>query len=272
MKNSTIKSFFKVSDGRPVLLPGKTVRTTPANMPEFLQGVQLYSACTLSAKMEGISCTGTAVVENEYCRQAAEAAKECGGICSECYAEATFHQYASTGTMAGWLENSALLPVVELAEADFPRICTPGRYNPFGELNTLTEALNVLTWARSNPGVPHMIMTKRPELIRRAFEISGRPDNLSVGYSSPQKDRNGFEALRVADPQTAAVIDFVFTVYTAQGAIDAGVTINCGARSCISCGRCWLANGAHKTKRGPVMVNEILKREKKKYEKMTGRA
>ena len=71
---------------------------------------------------------------------------------------------------------------------------------------------------------------------------------------------------RPADPVRYGFdfIDFVFTVYSASYALENNININCGAKHCLTCLKCYKGMNRNKS---VIYINEILKEESKYYYK-----
>ena len=85
--------------------------------------------------------------------------------------------------------------------------------------------------------------SKNAPIINEAFEQVGKPRNVVMVESS--------EKLNV-QKEISANFDKVFTVYDLEHIVGQKVNINCGARSCNTCRRCY-------SKRTGMIVNEKLK-------------
>ena len=81
-------------------------------------------------------------------------------------------------------------------------------------------------------------------IIRKAFDIVGKPDNVIMVESSPK--------MNVVKAPANEYVDKVFTVFDENTIAEKHININCGARCCATCRRCY----SKETERG---VNEKLK-------------
>lgn len=78
-----------------------------------------------------------------------------------------------------------------------------------------------------------------------------KPNNLNIIYSVAGLNSNAAAAIYDAFQSFGyEFIDKVFTVYDAEHAH--GININCGARDCATCGKCYHKNDI-------VFINEKLK-------------
>ena len=122
------------------------------------------------------------------------------------------------------------------------------RFEAFGDLAGVNQVINYFNIARKNPETLCALWTKNPKFIQQAIKAGHeKPANLQIVLSSPviNKPLNGTRY---------EFIDKIFTVYDKTGA--RGININCGARSCLGCGRCYRSNpeGARIQ-----YINELLK-------------
>lgn len=199
-----------------------------------------------SGKMSGVISISTSVALNERCQARA---KDPESICHFCFAAAMLDQYSDLG--AKLARNTDALTTEELATDDIPVINEEKwpllRFESFGDLNNIVQVHNYFKIADVNSKCKAALWTKNPDLIDKAMKHYGlkKPSNLVIIYSSPKVNEPAADILKKYD-----FIDKVFTVYDKETA--KGVNINCGARDCKKCGRCY-------TKRTGAMVNEILK-------------
>lgn len=204
-------------------------------------------------KMAGFWSLSTSVIDNHYC-QIKQKCDAC--VCSKCYAEAMLKRRSNQAKklhFAYELLTRSVLPVDA-----FPALnVLMFRFESFGDLATPEQVINYFQLCRVNPRVSFTLWTKNPWLIQQAIDAGeSKPENLIVIYSSPRLNKP--EAPRYD------FIDKVFTVYTADYAIENDVKINCGSRDCLGCQRCY--NPENKER----YVSEMLKQEQKKYEKALG--
>lgn len=201
-----------------------------------------------SAKMKGIYSLGTSSTSNPFC-QARRNNPEL--ICSKCYAETL---QAMRKELKEKLErNFDILTNVLFEVSDFPLLnAIYFRLEAFGDLYNITQARNYIRFAKRNPKTVFALWTKNPFILEQAIELEGKPKNLIVVLSA--------EKLNITDPEKKfsqmknrfSFIDKMFFVHDKKAAAANGININCGARSCLTCGRCY-------TKRTGNIVNELLK-------------
>lgn len=124
------------------------------------------------------------------------------------------------------------------------------RGESFGDFASENAVINFFNFARKNPLVSFTAWTKNLVFFGRAIEHGNtKPDNFRLVLSSPYINK----CANVPERYNA-IVDAVFTVYTAAYAEKHNITINCGARACLSCLRCYTGfDGNIK------YVNELLK-------------
>lgn len=205
------------------------------------------SFCTgHTGKMSGVISISTSVALNTRCQARA---KDPDSICHFCFAAAMLEQYSDLGKKLA--RNTELLTTRELDPAEVPVINAEKwpmlRFESFGDLNNTTQVYNYFMIASVNHKCKAALWTKNPDIIAKAMAEYGikKPSNLVIIYSSPKVNECAADIL-----EKYSFIDKVFTVYDPETA--KGVKINCGARDCKKCGRCY-------TKRTGAMVREILK-------------
>ena len=111
------------------------------------------------------------------------------------------------------------------------------RIESHGDLFNVTQARNYLRLIKKNPHVMFGWWTKSPRLIAEALKAEGMskpPKNVNIVQS-------GFFLNKEIKP-AYDWIDKVFIVYDEEHAKDK--KINCGARSCLTCQRCYKKNTA----------------------------
>ena len=71
-------------------------------------------------------------------------------------------------------------------------------------------------------------------IIDQAVALVGKPENVVLVESS--------EKLNRAKERVRAIVDKTFTVYDKPTIREHGININCGARCCLTCQRCYHKN------------------------------
>lgn len=183
-----------------------------------------------TGKMAGLQSVSTSVVLNKSCQRRRAVP---GSICSKCFAAAMMDRYTDLDNCMR--SNHEILTGSVLPGSVLPLI--PSRYfrfEAFAEIANVIQVINYFNIARKNPDTLCAMWTKNPHIVAKAIEAGHeKPANLQIVLSSPLINKP-IKATKYA------FIDKIFTVYDKQGAKD--VNINCGARSCLSCGRCYRPN------------------------------
>lgn len=203
-----------------------------------------------TAKMAGMESVSTNNKINKRCARN----KKCNGsICQFCFADRQIDTFTSMNkplTINYLLLNYRVLPVEILPIVN--RLYA--RIESFGDVETAIQAINycnICTAHEVNKMCNFGAWSKNPDIWRAAFVMRGKPENLSFGVSSLFMGK-----IQKIPPKYAPFVDFVFTVFeTEEDARRAGYEINCGARHCLSCLRCYNARKAD----GLVYVIELKK-------------
>lgn len=97
--------------------------------------------------------------------------------------------------------------------------------------------------------------TKNAHIIEQTIDNgNAKPSNLIIVWSS-------FKLNEPADINKYWFVDKIFTVYTADVAIDNGTEINCGNKKCRECRLCYSFDNDIQ------YINEVLKQEQNRYYK-----
>lgn len=196
-------------------------------------------------KMSGLASVSTACAKNPHC---VERAKNPETICSHCYAMTMSKRFENLN--AALTKNADVLTTTIIPADDMPKLKSASgyfRFEAFGDLINEIQVVNYFTMARVNPDMKCALWTKNPFIIARAIREYGleKPENLVILASS-------YFVNDVMPFTKYAFIDKVFTVYDKDFARDHNIEINCGGRSCASCGRCYENKGGR-------YVAELLK-------------
>ena len=197
----------------------------------------------MSGKMLGIPSTSTACVCNPIC---IERMKNGLSICAHCFAEATVNHYP--GLRENTISNYHLLTEQVLPLDMLPRFDVNKsdivRIESFGDVANITQAINYANMCKVNPEIRFAWWSKNMKIIEKAFEITGKPDNVVMIESSP--------LLNTPVKPSSWIVDKVFTVFDKQTIAEKNIRINCGARCCKTCQRCYYKNT-------DAVINEQLK-------------
>ena len=218
---------------------------------KMYNGVLWISDC-MTGKMEDIHSLSTSVLDNPIC-QARRKVKD--SICEKCFAAATLKRYSSVQRYLH--ENFLKMNNGIIENNDLPRLINDRifRLEAFGDSCTTNHVINTFNICTKNPETTFTIWTKNPEFINQVLRMGyEKPKNLIIVLSSVFLNKR---ATRIY-----SFVDIVFTVYTAEYAVENNIDINCGSRKCIECLRCYTKHD------GIIYVNEMLKSEAKKYNKL----
>lgn len=204
----------------------------------------LHYCTNHTGKMSGLHSISTAVTVNPYCirRQA-----KGDSICAHCFAASMMKQYKALNEATA--RNAEILTASILPASVLPLI--PSRYfrfESFGDLINTNQVINYFNIAKKNPDTLCALWTKNPQIIAKAISMGyEKPVNLQIVLSSPFVNK-------AIKSTKWTFVDKIFTVYDKQAA--KSVNINCGARSCLACGRCYRPNPEGVQIQ---YINEILK-------------
>ena len=168
-------------------------------------------------------------------------------VCHYCFSRRMMRVYKALGKKLA--RNRDWLSTVEITAADVYHAKPKSgyfRFEAFGDLFSTLQVKNYFTIAAElgRDGIKCALWTKNPQVIKAAINEYGlvKPANLNIIYSVAGLNSNA--AAAILDAFHACGYDFidkVFTVYDAEHAD--GVNINCGARDCATCGKCYEKNG-----------------------------
>ena len=222
--------------------------TTTATVPAVIldtdkrQPSGLHFTLNHTGKMQGIHSLSTSCKGNAQCQKNAQIK---GSICEHCFSFAMMKRYTNLDSCME--RNAEILRAGILPADQIPT--TTGvifRFESFGDLANWIQAANYIQIATRNPQTRFALYTKNPRFIAEAIAKGyEKPANLVIVFSSL------FLNAQARAPYP--FIDKVFTVYDSEEKAPNG--INCGARSCFTCQRCYRAS-----KPGEVeQIAELLK-------------
>lgn len=186
---------------------------------------------SMSGKMTGIPSISTSCLVNPICLKRMQDGES---ICAHCFAEATLNRYKAAGIAMEsnyHLLTESVLPVGLLPV--FANVAIV-RIESFGDVANVTQAINYANICKANPCVMFAWWSKNMNIIQEAFDKVGKPDNVIMVESSPK--------LNIAKNPSRPCVDKVFTVYDEKTIEAENVNINCGARCCATCRRCYSKN------------------------------
>lgn len=195
-----------------------------------------------TGKMAGMISLSTSVLRNEHCKHNCNIA---GSICEHCYSARMHKMYK--GLEVKTAINTSVLTQVVIPVNDWPLVnALYGRFEAFGDLNNVIQVRNYFNCCKRNKKTKWALWTKNPQIINQAIKAGyKKPSNLVIIVSSLFVNEVG--------KYKFDFIDKIFTVYDKKYAAENNIDINCGARNCLACNRCY-----HKTK-NIEYVNELLK-------------
>lgn len=209
----------------------------------FKKEFGIHICTSHTGKMTGFASLSTSPIANTFCQNRSKCK---GSICAMCYSIQMQNVYSALNKVL--IENhrvltSQIIPVEKMPILNYLMF----RLEAFGDVQNETQILNYFNLCKRNPRVQFTIWTKNTAIFKRVFENGNRkPKNLIIIVSSPMVNK----ALKIEDYSFA---DKVFTVYEKDYALNNGIKINCGSKSCASCGMCYNKNSR------TVYVNELLK-------------
>jgi hypothetical protein len=215
-----------------------------------------------SGKMLGMQSLSTSVLLNKRCQKYCKIE---GSICSKCFAREMMDRYSKNMPDA-MAHNTQILTSSILKKKDLPRVNVRYfRLESFGDLNNDIQFINYINICNANKKTTFALWTKNPDIIDDVFNNQGykKPKNLIIIVSSLFLNLQ-FKLYNMPYEKRYWFIDGIFTVYTAQYACDNNIDINCLDRKCLECLNCYTK------KKGIFYINEIEKKEQKKYKKLVG--
>ena len=190
----------------------------------------------MSGKMEGIPSISTSCLDNSIC---IERMKNGESVCIHCFAAALLEcrKNVREGVKRNFdLLNKEVLPLEYLPKF---RNVSIVRIESFGDVASVTQAINYINIAKVNPSVTFAAWTKNANIWNAALKQHGKPENLVMVYSSfklniPAAAKEYF----TSDGEN--YFDHIFTVFDKATCDFYGDGfVNCGARDCASCRRCY---------------------------------
>ena len=206
----------------------------------------------MTGKMEGMISVSTSVLTNPNCNKNSKIE---GAICSHCYSRNMASMYKALDAKNQRntdILTTEIIPIEELPSVDskeFPW----ARLEAFGDLHNEIQLENYMNLVRKNHGSKWALYTKMYDLAWKYFSTHDVPENFTLVISSLMVNKpidiSRFKTLgKFKEGQLK-----VFTVYDKDYiSKHPELKINCGAKSCFSCHRCY-------DQRPETEVNEILK-------------
>lgn len=224
---------------------------------EFRNKTQVGFTTKMTGKMLGICSLSTSPLVNPRC---ADRAKDPNSVCHRCFSRTTMEYRkicAEKFGINGNVLSDHVIPVNEwpvILKSAYPEI----RIESFGDVINVIHVINYFNLCKRNPKITFTAWTKNIDLYEAAVKMGHeKPDNLILIASSPMLNKE-------INVEKHPIVDKIFTVYTFEYIKVNNIGpdfINCGARSCKKCGRCY-----HKAD-GVENIREILKKDARKVQK-----
>lgn len=220
--------------------------------------------CTdMEGKMEGVWSLSTSCTSNLLCQKYH---KIKGSICEKCYAHTLMElrkALEEKGKRNAEILTKEYLTLMK-STPDIPEKVKYFRFEAFGDVQNSIQMMNYVMIALQNPNTRFALFSKNYRLVLEFFKGDTTvPKNLTVVVSSlfinrPIRSEVFYKNCRGFAPGQLKV----FTVYDYEYLKEhPEVEINCGSRSCLSCGKCYEKNTL-------VGIREILKTQQEKTERM----
>lgn len=202
-------------------------RVYPMRKSKFTLNLSpLHVSDDMSGKMTGIPSVSTSCLVNPICIKRME---DGDSVCASCFAETTLRRYKDCGAC---MESNFYLLTESILDPELlPRFGNVRivRIESFGDVANVNQAINYANMCRVNPQITFAWWTKNVPIVRKAFELTGKPENVILVESAPLLNTE----IEPSDP----CVDKTFTVYDDHK--DDDPFINCGGRCCLTCQRCY---------------------------------
>ena len=206
---------------------------------------QLLKVSTnLRGKMTGMTVITSACTNNPHCEKLAKIE---GSICSHCYGMRGLSYMRGPReayTKNGILLSSGIIPKEELpyVNAEFCRL------ESHGDLINETHLENYVNLCKKNRHAKFSLWTKQWHIVENYFTTHKAPKNLTIIFSSLMVNKQ----MDIQKYKDMGLKCKVFTVYDKKYLKEhKDVIINCGARSCLTCQKCYTSKEE--------VINEIQK-------------
>lgn len=181
-----------------------------------------------------------------------------GSICQKCYA--VNHVNKMYPLMNNAMQRNRDIDIEDIYRSPplFTDVDPTWRSNWNGDYSDEHDVLVDFALCNTIPESICSVWTKNIDLIENCkFEEDNPPNNFTVIQSSLMID--------CVDDYISPNSDQVFTIYTAEHAVENDIEINC-IGACRLCNRCYGIMDGHR----PRLVNELLKGDEAKYFKLMG--
>ena len=220
----------------------------------FSEAVQLLNVYSVayheSGKIEDLFSCDSSAHGCDFCNKMRKAAESDPTIiCGYCYdwkQEEYRTNVLNRHSLNLRIMKSVLFTVEQLA---FLPCGMYNRINSSGEIDNLTQARNMIRYAKAHPNSNVTMWSKNKPIVEEAFKLEGKPNNMKFGQSSIHIDK--------AD-KASEYADFVFTVYSTLEKVEEALqneAIRCNGIKCKDCMACY--NGSMKNGQA---VAELLRK------------
>lgn len=201
----------------------------------------LHYTLNHTGKMEGMQSLSTSCICNKFCQVYSKDPKR---ICSKCYAQSQMKIY--TNMQKCFERNTEILTTAIIPKEKIPTLnCLYFRFEAFGDLNNTIQVINYFNICKKNKKVNFALWTKNAFLIDEVIKNGyKKPSNLQIILSS--------HYLNVQADNKYDFVDKVFTVYDKDFIEKNNIKVNCGAKSCLNCHKCYIKSKVN-------IINEMLK-------------
>lgn len=224
---------------------------------KFRNRTRIGFTTEMTGKMLGMCSLSTSPLVNPRCP---DRAKDPESVCNRCFSMAAMEYQKNCaekfGTNGNVLSNY-VIPINKwpvILKSAYPEI----RLEAFGDVINAIHVINYFNLCKQNPKITFTAWTKNVDFYEAAVKMGHeKPDNLILVASSPMLNTE-------INVENHPIVDKTFTVYTLEyiEANNIGPNfINCGARSCKKCGRCYRKADDVEN------VREILKQDARKVQK-----
>ena len=206
---------------------------------------QLLKVSTnLRGKMTGMTVITSACTNNPHCEKLA---KIDGAICQHCYAQRSLSYMR--GPREAYVKNGILLSSGIIPKEELPYVNAEFcRLESHGDLINETHLENYVNLCKKNRHAKFSLWTKQWHIVENYFATHKAPKNLTIIFSSLMVNKQ----MDIQKYKDMGLKCKVFTVYDKKYLKEhKDVVINCGARSCITCQKCYTSKEE--------VINEIQK-------------
>lgn len=195
-----------------------------------------------TGKMEGMTSLSTYFGKNPFCLAHREIK---GSICEKCFVPSALRFKNNDGK---YIENYNILTSREITTDEIKSLKFDNlrfvRLEAFGDIANAQQMENYVKICNYYKDTRFTLWTKNPLQVNLGLHHE-KPKNLTIILSSLMINKE-------VDASGWWFVDKVFTVYDKKYIEENNVKINCGARDCLGCMKCYKKNNIKK-------INEVLK-------------